>query len=123
MWMMASDEGMSPEFFSDGHNSNFTALAHMTSLLDADRLDADVVSQLTRIAPGKGIDLAGEGHALNLHALLGGEIDFIGIESEVNELLHGEAPELDEEELDDVLSEGEGFSDGFDVALNEIVSK
>ena len=123
MWMMASDEGMSPEFFSDGHNSNFTALAHMTSLLDADRLDADVVSQLTRIAPGKGIDLAGEGHALDLHALLGGEIDFIGIESEVNELLHGEAPELDEEELDDVLSEGEGFSDGFDVALNEIVSK
>ena len=123
MWMMASDEGMSPEFFSDGHNSNFTALAHMTSLLDADRLDADFAAHFSRLAPGKVADLAGEGHAVDLHALLGGELDFIGIESEVDELLHGEAPELDEEELADVLSEGEEFSDGFDVALSEIVSE
>jgi len=123
MWMMASDEGMSPEFFSDGHNSNFTALAHMPSLLDADRLDADLAARFSRLAPGKVADLAGEGHAVDLHALLGGELDFIGIESEVDELLHGEAPELDEEELADVLSEGEEFSDGFDVALSEIVSE
>ena len=94
MWMMASDEGMSPEFFSDGHNSNFTALAHMPSLLDADRLDADLAARFSRLAPGKVADLAGEGHAVDLHALLGGELDFIGIESEVDELLHGEAPEL-----------------------------
>ena len=123
IWMMASDEGMSPEFFSDGHNKNFTVLAHMTSLLDADRLDAEFAAHFSRLAPGKVADLAGEGHAVDLHALLGGELDFIGIESEVDELLHGEAPELDEEELADVLSEGEGFSDGFDVALSEIVSK
>ena len=119
LWMMATDEGMNSELFSDGHNSNFTVLSHMTDLLDADKLDADTAAEFTRVAPGKGVDT----RAVDLHALLGGELDLLGIDSEFNELIHGEAPEFDEEELDDVLSEGEGFSDGFDLALKEIVNK
>ena len=68
------------------------------------------------------IDLQGES-CIDLHRVLNSDVDFLGIDAEFDQLLHGEAPELDEEALSDVLSEGEGFSDSFDAALNEIVSK
>ena len=128
LWMMASDEGMNPEFFSDGRNSNFTVLAKMTEMLDARTLDEDIVSMLKRLRPGSaasaaGLELQSAGHVVDLHDLIGSDLDYLAIDAEVNEMLHGAAPEIDDEELADVLSEGEGFSDGFDAALSEIVSK
>jgi hypothetical protein len=59
----------------------------------------------------------------NLTAEQGGDVDYLAIDAEVGEMLHGAAPEIDDEELAYVLSEGEAFSDGFDAALSEIVSK
>ena len=128
LWMMATDEGMNPEFFSDGANSNFSVLAKMTEMLDARALDEDIVSMLKRVRPGNaasatGLELQSAGHVVDLHDLIGSDIDYLAIDAEVNEMLHGAAPEIDDEELADVLSEGEGFSDGFDAALSEIVSE
>ena len=125
--MMASDEGMNPELFSDGRNKNFSVLAQLTDILDAGLLEDEISAILRRVQPGRytmaGAELQAEGHVTDLHSLVGGDIDFLGIDSEVNELIHGAAPELSEEELADILSEQEGFQDEFDAAINEIVGE
>ena len=118
--MMATDEGMTPEFYSDGNNKNFSVLSHLTDMLDADTLEAGFVSTFDRLMPGR---YTGDSHVrhADLHAALGHNTDLLNIDDAVDELIHGSAPELDEEELLDILSGNESYQDEFDAAVNEVI--
>ena len=122
IWMMATDEGMNPEFYSDGTNKNFSVLSHLTGILDADLLDAGFVSTFDRLMPGRYLSDSHVRHA-DMHAVLGSDIDLLNIDDAVDELIHGSAPELDEEELLDILSGNESYQDEFDAAVNEVIEE
>ncbi|MBR7105315.1 MAG: DUF4347 domain-containing protein [Lentisphaeria bacterium] len=123
IWMMATDEGMSPEFFSDGKNLNFSVLSLLTARdLDAMSLDDSFSSKLFRLAPGRYGTLADSGARVVDLGFLGGDTDMIDIDAAVDEMLHGSAPAIDDEEIMDVLAESSGFEDDFDTALDEIIN-
>ncbi len=122
IWMMATDEGMTPEFYSDGNNKNFSVLSHLTDMLDADTLEAGFVSTFDRLMPGR---YTGDSHVrhADLHAALGRNTDLLNIDDAVDELIHGSAPELDEEELLDIFSGSTGSQDEFDAAVSEVIEE
>ena len=122
IWMMATDEGMNPELFSDGMNKNFSVLAYLTENILDDRLLTEEASfsGMRRIGVGSFGRIPGAQESLPAVGMEG--VDLLGIDDDVDEIIFGDSPALNGEELEDVLS-GDGEDDGFEAAINEVVGK
>ena len=123
VWMMASDEGMSPELFSDGMNKNFSVLAHLTeNILRDSELTPDALRGAYPAPPSAAGSMPGRQEGLSDLAASVSDGDMLGIDNEVDELIFGDTPALGDDEFEDVLS-GDGSGDAFEAAIGEVVGK
>ena len=121
IWMMASDEGMNPDLFSDGMNPNFSVLAYLTeNILSDSALTGDDFSGMQRIGVGSFGRMPAAQASPDAVGVRG--VDLLGIDDDVDEIIFGDSPAMTGEELDDVLS-GDGEDAGFEAAINEVVGK
>ena len=125
IWMMASDEGMNPQLFSNGMNQNFSVLSYLAEniLSDSALTENAVFPEIGAASPAAAGSVPGSQSGLlsDLNADASG-IDMLDIDSEVDELIFGDTPALGDDELEDVLS-GDGSSGDFEEAIGEVVGK
>ena len=118
LWMMASDEGMDEGLYPSWTNRNFEVL----SVLLANDLDATVLDLGTMPSGSMFADVALEEGVFDLSAM-GGDMDLLQIDNSINEMIFGNAPDLEEEEYLEVMGENENFKSEVDEALGAIVGK